>query len=69
MKKLMIKKTTKSLSESSTLNRGTLKNFKGGLKVIEDPISEGGCNADALCSSGRSIWNNFSGTPHTNCCA
>lgn len=75
MKKLTIKKTTKSLGmKSSTLTRETLKDFKGGGGIgmeegLEDGLEGGGCNSDSLCSSGRSIWNNFSGRPHTNCCA
>jgi hypothetical protein len=75
MKKLTIKKSTKSLGvKSSTLTRETLKDFKGGGGIgmeesLEDGLEGGGCPADSLCASGRSIWNNFSGKPHFNCCA
>ncbi|PQA96706.1 hypothetical protein B0A69_01120 [Chryseobacterium shigense] len=74
MKKLTIKKSVKSLVvKSSTLTRETLKDFKGGVNLqtgIETGLEpEGGCNSDSICASGRSIWNNFSGKPHTNCCA
>ncbi|MGG5211060.1 hypothetical protein ACQWU4_19230 [Chryseobacterium sp. MIQD13] len=73
MKKLTIKKTIKASEvKSSSLTRETLKNFKGGIGFEEElgeGLEGGGCNSDSLCSSGRSIWNNFSGRPHTNCCA
>ena len=68
MKKLTIKKTVSTLnSKSNGLSRESLLNFKGGDDTDKLP-SFNPCNADALCASGKSMLNDFSGRPHTNCC-
>ncbi|MEN2436547.1 hypothetical protein AAH994_14115 [Weeksellaceae bacterium A-14] len=51
------------------ISRDNLKLIKGGLKKVEEGLSEsGGCESGHGCECGA-IYNNFTpGTPHWDCC-